>query len=45
MTYTTEFKSWLISHYAGRLAEEKQKGNTAAVSFLRSTLVNLKNQQ
>ncbi len=37
-----DFKQWQLSHYAERLAAEKDKGNNKAVSFLRNQLHNLK---
>lgn len=37
-----DFRAWQLSHYAERLAAEKDKGNNKAVSFLRNQLHNLK---
>jgi hypothetical protein len=42
MTYTTQIRNYLISHYTKRLAAERIKGNTLAINFLRTTLHQLK---
>lgn len=43
MTYTPEILEYLLAHYSQRLIEERIKGNTEAVAFLRKQLYQLKN--
>jgi hypothetical protein len=37
-----DFKQWQLAHYAARIEEEQERGNTDAVRWLKNELKNLK---